>query len=251
MAAAAADMKRITLELGGNDPAIIRADVDVKKVAPEVFAGAFANSGQICCAIKRAFVHESIYDEFVKEIAAVARRAKTGDGFAVGTEFGPLNNDMQFAKVQGLVDDARAAGATIVTGGRVMPGAGKGYFYEPTIIANVQEGVRIVDEEQFGPVLPIIKYSTDDEAIARANATELGLGGSIWSTDVVTANALANRVESGTVWVNQHLTMTGAPFGGYKSSGLGRELGKADVQAFTEAQTLMLANTDKVPSAKL
>jgi acyl-CoA reductase-like NAD-dependent aldehyde dehydrogenase len=158
---------------------------------------------------------------------------------------------MQFNKVKGLVEEARASGAKIETGGQVMPGAGKGYFYEPTIITGVKEGVRIVDEEQFGPVLPIIKYSDDDDAIARANATQLGLGGSVWSQDIAKANEMANQIESGTVWVNQHLTMTGAPFGGFKSSGLGRELGKADVQAFTEPQTLMLAKTNKIPSAKL
>ena len=167
------------------------------------------------------------------------------------TEFGPLNNEMQFNKVKGLVEEARASGAKIETGGQVMPGAGKGYFYEPTIITGVKEGVRIVDEEQFGPVLPIIKYSDDDDAIARANATQLGLGGSVWSQDIAKANEMANQIESGTVWVNQHLTMTGAPFGGFKSSGLGRELGKADVQAFTEPQTLMLAKTTKIPSASL
>ena len=253
MAASANDVKRVTLELGGNDPAIIRADVDIAQVAPEVFSGAFSNTGQICCAIKRAYVHESIYDEFVAAIAAEAKAAAgaMGDGFDASTEFGPLNNEMQFTKVQGIVEDARAGGATIVTGGKVMDGAGKGYFYEPTIISDVMEGTRIVDEEQFGPVLPIIKYSDDEEALARANDSDLGLGGSVWSKDIAAANALANRIESGTVWVNQHLTMTGAPFGGYKSSGLGRELGGADVTAFTEPQTLMLAKSGKVPSASL
>ena len=188
MAASANDMKRITLELGGNDPAIIRADCDPKIVAPEVFSGAFSNTGQICCAIKRAFVHESIYDEFVAEIKKSAESAVMGDGFKEGVEFGPLNNEMQFNKVKSIVDEARESGATIVTGGKVMPNAGKGYFYEPTIISDVKEGARIVDEEQFGPVLPIIKYSDDEEALARANSTELGLGGSVWSQDVAAAN---------------------------------------------------------------
>ena len=206
-----------------------------------VFSGAFSNTGQICCAIKRTFVHESIYDEFVEAIATEARKAKMGDGFDPSTEFGPLNNAMQFEKVKGIVEDARASGARIVTGGKVMDGAGKGYFYEPTIIADVKEGVRIVDEEQvsqlklacplplspvlysaicicvddfqvesltvplptlqFGPVLPIIKYSTDEEALARANKSDLGLGGSVWSKDIAKANEMANRIESGTVWV--------------------------------------------------
>ena len=150
MAASANDVKRVTLELGGNDPAIIRADVDIAQVAPEVFSGAFSNTGQICCAIKRAYVHESIYDEFVAAISEEAKKATLtmGDGFDETTEFGPLNNEMQFTKVQGIVADAKASGATINTGGKVMDGAGKGYFYEPTIISDVMEGTRIVDEEQ-------------------------------------------------------------------------------------------------------
>ena len=237
----AGDVKRITLELGGNDAAIIRSDVDVQDVAPKVFAGAFGNSGQVCCAIKRCFVHESIYKEFKEELVKCASGAKFGDGMAEGTEYGPLNNQMQFDKVSEYVEDARAQGCDVLCGGRAKEGAAGGYFYEPTIVGNIKEGIRLWDEEQFGPVLPIAPYSDDAEAMRRANASDLGLGGSVWSSDASAAADLAAGLEAGTVWVNQHTDLTGAPFGGFKQSGLGRELGKADVTAFTESQTLSLA----------
>eukprot|EP01001_Neometanema_parovale_P005099 NODE_1791_length_1608_cov_129.851852_g1705_i0.p1 GENE.NODE_1791_length_1608_cov_129.851852_g1705_i0~~NODE_1791_length_1608_cov_129.851852_g1705_i0.p1 ORF type:complete len:493 (+),score=153.83 NODE_1791_length_1608_cov_129.851852_g1705_i0:60-1481(+) len=240
MAACSNDMKRVTLELGGNDPAIVRSDCDVKETAPKVFAGAMGNTGQVCCAIKRVFVHESIFDGFCAELAECAKKAKVGDGFEEGVEFGPLNNKMQFDKVSELVEDAKKNGAKILAGGN--PDTTKpGFFYPPTIIADVKEGFRIVDEEQFGPVMPVMKYSDDEEALERANDTVYGLGGSVWSKDIATANRLADRIQSGTVWVNEHMALTGAPFGGFKSSGLGRELGRADIDCFTECQTLKLA----------
>jgi acyl-CoA reductase-like NAD-dependent aldehyde dehydrogenase len=235
------DVKRVTLELGGNDAAIIREDVNVDEVAPKVLMGGMLNTGQICCAIKRVYVHQSIYDRFVEKIAEAAKDldTKTGDGFAEGMVLGPLNNSMQYNRVIELVEDAKKHGAIVHSGG--APRGGDGYFYPPTILSNVQEGVRIVDEEQFGPVLPIMKYSDDEEALRRANATEYGLGGSVWSSDVDKANELGDRLVTGTVWINDHLTETGAPFGGFKQSGLGRELGKADIATFTEMQTIRLA----------
>jgi acyl-CoA reductase-like NAD-dependent aldehyde dehydrogenase len=245
MACAASDVKRITLEMGGNDAAIVRQDIDIKAMAPKIFEGAFGNTGQVCCAIKRCFVHESIVDAFTAEMAKCAEAAKvaSGDGFAEGVKYGPLNNKMQFDKVSDLVEDAKANGAVIHAGGKAMTMTGDtegGYFYEPTIISGVAEGVRIVDEEQFGPALPILSYKTEKEALMRANATEYGLGGSVWSADANAANELAAKLQAGTVWVNDHMSLTGAPFGGFKSSGLGRELGIADLSTFTECQTLTL-----------
>lgn len=139
--------------------------------------------------------------------------------------------------------------ATVLAGGQPVATlhAAGGYYYEPTIVTNIAEGVRLVDEEQFGPALPVMRFSDDDEAIARANATKFGLGGSVWGSDIAGANALAARISSGTVWVNDHLTLTGAPFGGFRWSGLGRELGKADLDTFSECQTLMLAKAPVVP----
>jgi len=248
MACCAKDVRRVNLEMGGNDPAIVRGDVDIPATAQQVFNGAFENTGQICCAIKRCYVHQSIYNEFVSELVNCANKAVVGDGFSKGVQYGPLCNEMQYNKVSELVEDARKNGAQILCGGKAMDeseiigGKGKGgYFYKPTIVTGVKEGSRIVDEEQFGPALPVMSYETDEEAIARANSSEYGLGGSVWTKDLITGNKLAERILSGTVWVNDHFTLTGAPFGGFRESGIGRELGKADLGTFTELQTLQLA----------
>jgi len=236
---AACDIKRITLELGGNDPAIILPDSDVDEVAPKIFASAMINTGQVCVAVKRVFVHESQHDQLVEKLAECARNAKVGDGLEEGVQYGPLNNKMQFDRINELVNDAKQHGAKIVAGG--APLDRPGYFYAPTIVDNVKEGVRIVDEEQFGPVLPIITYQSVEEAVQRANNTEFGLGGSVWGSDVNKANELASQILSGTVWVNDHLTFTGGPFGGFRQSGLGREYGKEDISAYTELQVIKLA----------
>jgi len=236
---AADDVKRITLELGGNDAAILLEDCNIDEVAPRVFANAMFNTGQTCCAIKRVFVHEKIYDAFVQKLAECARQAKIGEGFEAGVQYGPLNNKMQFDRVKELVDDAKQHGANILTGG--APLDRPGYFYPPTIITNVTEGVRVVDEEQFGPVIPVIPFHDVEEAIHRANNTNYGLGGSVWSSNVAKANELVDRLAAGTVWVNDHIAATGAPFGGFKHSGLGREMGKEDISAYTEVQTVRLA----------
>lgn len=240
--ASAPDMKRVTLECGGNDAAIVLPDADVAAAAKGVVGSAFANTGQLCCAAKRIFVHESIAEDFKKAAVAAVAATKFDDGFAEGCTHGPLNNKMQFDKVTELVEDAKATGATVLCGGARMGGEHQdGFFFAPTIVADVKEGHRIVDEEQFGPVMPIITYKTEEEALRRANDTKFGLGGSVWGTDLAKANALAARVQAGTVWVNAHSDLTWAPFGGFKWSGIGRELGKADITAFTEIQTLSLA----------
>jgi len=248
MSSCAKDVRRVTLEMGGNDPAIVREDVDIATTAQKVFNGAFENTGQICCAIKRCYVHQSIFPEFVDEVVKCANKAVVGDGFAKGVAYGPLCNEMQYRKVIELVEDARKNGAKIHCGGKPMAereivgGQGTGgYFYKPTIITGVKEGSRIVDEEQFGPVLPIMPYQNDEEAIERANSSHYGLGGSVWTKDIAMGNKLAERVLSGTVWVNDHLAVTAAPFGGFRESGIGREGGKADLSTFTELQTLQLA----------
>ena len=236
-AAGAPDLKRVTLELGGNDPAIVLPDVDPAAVARDLFWGAFANSGQVCSAIKRLYVHESQYTPLLLELAKVAESVKMGDGFEPGVELGPINNRPQFERVIELVDDAKEAGARIVTGGK--PRAREGYFYEPTIVGEVAEGTRLVDEEQFGPALPVLRYRHLDEALERANATHFGLSGSVWATDVERATEVASRLECGTAWVNQHLAIVPfAPFGGAKWSGIGVENGPWGLLGFTEIQTV-------------
>jgi acyl-CoA reductase-like NAD-dependent aldehyde dehydrogenase len=236
-AAAAPDLKRLTLELGGNDPAILLSDVDPKKVATKIFWGAFENCGQICSAIKRLYVPDELYEPIVRELAELARSAKIGDGMKEGTEIGPLNNRPQLDRVTELVNDAKQHGARVVAGGE-SPG-GRGYFFKPTIVADVQDGTRLVDEEQFGPALPIIRYRTVEEAIERANDTHFGLSGSVWSSDQGRAIEIAKELECGTAWVNQHLAIVpNAPFGGAKWSGIGVENGPWGLLEFTEIQTV-------------
>jgi len=239
-AAAAPDLKRITLELGGNDPAIILQDVDPAAIADKLFWGAFENSGQVCSAVKRVYVHESKYDALLSELAQRARAVKMGSGLEAGTELGPINNKPQFERVCGLVADALKSGARAVAGG--APRKGDGYFFEPTILADVAEGMRIVDEEQFGPALPVLTYRDVDDAVERANATMFGLSGSVWSKDSRRAADIAGRLECGTAWVNQHLDiLPTTPFGGAKWSGIGVENGKWGLYGFTETQVIDIA----------
>ncbi|OYX93922.1 MAG: aldehyde dehydrogenase, partial [Novosphingobium sp. 35-62-5] len=219
IAASGADtLKRVTLELGGNDPAIVLEDVDVRETAQAIFGNAFLNNGQVCLAIKRAYVHADIYDAMCGELARLAEAAVVDDGLQQGTQIGPIQNAMQFEKVKGFLDSARAEG-TVVAGGEVMERAG--YFIRPTIVRDVTDGDRIVDEEQFGPILPLIKFDDVEDVIARANASEYGLGGSVWSRDVGRAADIAARIESGQVWVNQHIAIgPHIPMAGFKNSGL-------------------------------
>ncbi len=239
MASASNTLKRVTLELGGNDAGIVLDDADPAAVAPAIFEGAFQNSGQVCLAIKRLYVHESVYDRMCDELAKLADDAIVDDGLKQGTRLGPLQNKMQYEKVKAFLVDARASGK-IVAGGEVPDRAG--YFIRPTIVRDIAEGSRIVDEEQFGPVLPLIKFTDNDDAVRRANATTYGLGGSVWSSDKDRAYNLAVQMEAGTVWVNQHLQlMPNVPFGGAKSSGVGRELGEEGLAEFTQLQVINVA----------
>jgi acyl-CoA reductase-like NAD-dependent aldehyde dehydrogenase len=236
-ATAAPDLKRITLELGGNDPAILLDDVDPAAIASRLFWGAFQNNGQVCSAIKRVYAPRRLYDDIVGALAAQARSAKVGDGSQEGVQLGPVNNKPQFDRVSELVADALASGGKAVTGG--APAEGDGYFYTPTIMAGLTDGSRLVDEEQFGPALPVVAYDDLDDAIERANATHFGLSGSVWGGDLQQAAAVAARLECGTAWVNTHLALAPyQPFGGAKWSGIGVENGPWGLHAFTELQVL-------------
>ena len=200
---AAPDLKRVTLELGGNDPAIVLDDADPAAVATAIFAGAFNNNGQVCSAIKRVYVPEALYDDVVEGLAAHARSIKVGEGTEDGVKLGPINNEPQYERVKELVADALSHGATAVTGGKAMDRPG--YFFEPTILTGLSDGTRIVDEEQFGPALPVVPYRDLGDAIDRANATHFGLSGSVWGADADRAAAVAAQLECGTAWVNTHL----------------------------------------------
>jgi acyl-CoA reductase-like NAD-dependent aldehyde dehydrogenase len=236
-AAAAPDLKRVTLELGGNDPAIVLDDVDPAAIASKLFWGAFQNNGQVCSAIKRVYVPERLYDDVVEALAEQARSVKVGDGSVEGTQLGPINNKPQFERVKELVSDAVGSGATAVTGGHAVDGPG--YFFEPTILAGASDGTRIVDEEQFGPALPVIAYRDLDDALERANATHFGLSGSVWGGDAERAAEVAAQLECGTAWVNTHLALQpNQPFGGAKWSGIGVENGPWGLYGFTEIQVI-------------
>ena len=236
MASAASTIKRITLELGGNDAAIVMPDADPVAVAPGIFAAATMNAGQVCLAIKRVYAHESHYDALCAELTKLADATIVDDGLKQGSQIGPLQNKMQYEKVKGFLEDARAHG-NIIAGGQVEDRPG--YFIRPTIVRDVADGTRIVDEEQFGPILPIIKYSDPEAALAKANASPWGLGGSVWGQDRDKAYALACEMDSGTVWINKHLDFgPNIPFGGAKQSGIGVEFAEEGLNEFTQIQVI-------------
>jgi acyl-CoA reductase-like NAD-dependent aldehyde dehydrogenase len=239
MASAAQTLKRLTLELGGNDAAIVLDDVDPKDVAPKLFAGATMNSGQVCLAIKRLYVHDSIYDEMCGELGKLAKATIVDDGIKQGTQMGPLQNKAQFEKVKGFLDEARRHGS-IVAGGDVLQR--KGYFISPTIVRDISDDSRLVSEEQFGPVLPVLRYYDLDDAIARANDTDYGLGCTVWSSDTERALDVAQRVDAGVIWINKHLDLPpDVPMGGAKQSGIGVELGQEGLEEFTQAKIINMA----------
>jgi acyl-CoA reductase-like NAD-dependent aldehyde dehydrogenase len=240
MQSASASLKRLTLELGGNDAGIVLPDVNVKEAAPKIFTACFHNNGQTCAALKRLYVHESQYDEMCEALAALAKNVTVGDGLDEGIQLGPIQNAAQLDIVKDLAESARADGGRFLAGGRVMDR--DGYFFEPTIVADLTDGSRLVDEEPFGPILPIIKYSDVEEVIQRANANDRGLGGSVWSSDTDKAIAFAQRLECGSAWVNQHGGIQpDAPFGGVKQSGIGVEFGLYGLEEYTSIQTLNVA----------
>lgn len=237
--ATANSLKRITLELGGNDPAIVLEDVDVKATAKAIFDNAFINCGQVCLAVKRAYVHEDIYDAMCAELARLAQDAVVDDGMNQGTQIGPLQNEMQFEKVKAFLETARKDG-NIIAGGEVLDKGG--FFVSPTIVRDVTDGDTIVDEEQFGPILPVVSFSDENDVIARANASEYGLGGSVWSADTQRAAKIANEIESGQVWVNQHIAIgPHIPMAGFKNSGLGVEQSVEGLAEYTQAKVVNIA----------
>lgn len=235
--AAARNMVPTTMELGGNDAAILLPDADPKAMAMGLFWGAFLNMGQTCACAKRLYVHESIYEPTVAALKELAETMPMGNGMDEGTVMGPIQNKMQYDKVVELVENARQGGATIVCGGQ--PKDGPGYFYPLTLVTGIEDGARLVDEEQFGPVLPIIKYREVEQAITSANRLDAGLGASVWSSDVEAAKQVAGRIQAGTVWINQHgMIHPMVPFGGIKGSGYGVEFGAEGLKSVTRPQVI-------------
>ncbi len=247
MEGASADLKRITLELGGNDASIVMPDADPKKVAEQLFWSSFTNAGQICIAAKRVYIHEDIYDELSQAIADYAKQVTVGDGSEQGTGVGPIQNKKQYERVLELIEDAKDKGYKFLTGGDTDP-SGTGYFVPLTILDNPPEDARIVAEEQFGPVMPLMKFSTEEEVIERANNSDYGLAGAVWTADADKGVEIAEKLETGTVWVNQFLKLTPhTPFAGHKQSGFGAEYGKEGLLEFTYPQVIMV-NKENAPA---
>ena len=241
MGVGAGTLKRITLELGGNDAAIILDDVDPKEIAPKIFNGAMINAGQVCLAIKRVYAPAAIYDELCAELARLAQGAVVGDGADPATQIGPVQNRQQFEKLGEFLADAHASG-TVLAGGKALEG--DGYFIAPTIVRDIPDSARLVREEQFGPILPVLSYDDLDEAIARANDSEYGLGGTIWTNNLDRGIEVAMKIDTGTIWVNKHLDLPlDVPFGGSKQSGIGREQGEEGLLAYTQAHVVNIALT--------
>jgi acyl-CoA reductase-like NAD-dependent aldehyde dehydrogenase len=240
LASASQTLKRVTLELGGNDPAIVMDDVDPKAVAKKIFFACFVNSGQVCMAIKRIYAHESVYDALCAALVDEARKARVGNGLDPATELGPLQNKMQYDKVLGLIADTKKAGATFLAGGEIPPGPG--YFLPPTLVTDIADDSRLVQEEQFGPIVPILKFNDLEDALRRANDTRYGLSGSVWTSDLERGADIAARLEVGTAWVNQHrATSAFVPFGGAKESGMGRQYSSLGLKSFMEPEVVSVA----------
>lgn len=231
-------VKRLTLELGGNDAGIVLPDADPKAIAEGLFWGAFINTGQTCAALKRLYVHDDIYDAVCEELTAVAKAMPMGVGLDENNVLGPLQNRAQYDVVAELVEAARESGARILLGGN--PDADQpGHFYPATLVADIDNDNPLVAEEQFGPALPIIRYSTVDEAVAKANALDVGLGASVWSPDIAEARKVAARIQAGTVWINKHGAVDPrVPFGGAKQSGYGLEFGAEGLKALGVPQVI-------------
>jgi len=231
-------VKRLTLELGGNDAGIVLPDADPKAIAQDLFWGAFINTGQTCAALKRLYVHADIYDAVCEELTSVAKAMPMGVGLDEKNVLGPLQNKAQYDIVAQLVDAARDSGARILLGGNPDPDQ-PGYFYPTTLIADIDNDNPLVAEEQFGPALPIIRYSTIEEAIGYANALDVGLGASVWSPNLAAAREVASRIEAGTVWINKHGAVDPrVPFGGAKQSGYGLEFGVEGLKALGVPQII-------------
>ncbi|MFD1698986.1 aldehyde dehydrogenase family protein [Halopseudomonas phragmitis] len=237
---AAGTVKRLTMEMGGNDAAIVMPDADWQAIIPQLYWGAVGNSGQWCVGIKRLYVHSSYRNEFVAAFVEYARQQVMGDGLDPNVTVGPVQNKMQYDKVRSFLDDIKANGYKVVLGGEVDESR-PGYFIPVTVVDNPPESSMIVQQEQFGPIVPIIAYDDVDDVVARANDSPFGLGGSVWGRDTQAAVAVANRLETGMVWVNEiHTQGIDIPFGGHKQSGIGTEHGHEGRLLFTNPKTVLI-----------
>ena len=237
---AADGLKRVTLELGGNDAAIVLKDADPQKIAKALFESMFRHNGQACMSIKRLYVHDAIYSKLTKELVAYAGQSKTGDGFDPDTSFGPVQNRLQYERLQVTWKQILETGSSILFQGKVPQGTG-GFYFPITLIDNPTDDAPFVSEEVFGPIRSILKYTDLEDAIRRANNTRYGLGASVWGEDLGTLHHVAQQLKAGTVWVNQHAVIQGdIPFGGHKWSGLGVQFGHQGLEGFCNTQVIAI-----------
>ncbi|KAL3489621.1 Aldehyde/histidinol dehydrogenase [Aspergillus germanicus] len=237
MESASRTLKRVTLELGGKDAAIVCKDVNIEAAAAKLMTYGFINSGQVCLAIKRLYVHEDIYEEFLAAAAAYTKTISVGDGTGEGVFMGPLQNAMQYEKVKTFFEGVTPDQLSLTNGG--VDESKPGYFIRPTIVDRPAEDSRLATAEQFGPILPFLTWKDESDVIARANGTRMGLGASVWSNDLDEAARIAAKLQAGSVWVNTHMELDPrAPFGGHKESGIGCELGIHGLKGWTNLQTL-------------
>ncbi|NMO03781.1 aldehyde dehydrogenase family protein [Gordonia sp. TBRC 11910] len=243
MASAAGTLKRLTLELGGNDPAIVLPDVDPKKVAPQIFWAAFQNNAQFCNAAKRIYIHDDVYDAVRDELVEFAKTIVVGDGALPDTQLGPIQNKPQLEKVTEYFDDCKSNGYTFALGGEIDADA-QGWFVPVTLVDNPPEDSRLVAEEPFGPILPLLKWSDENDVVARANDTLWGLGATVWGDDLEAVERIGRRLEAGTVWLNEvHEYSPHQVFGGHKQSGIGAENSLHGLAEYTNHQTVCLNRT--------
>ncbi|KAJ3087585.1 hypothetical protein HK102_010732 [Quaeritorhiza haematococci] len=240
--AAKSNLKKVSLELGGKSPQIVFKDADLEKAVQAACQGIYFNMGQCCNAGSRVFVQEEIYDDFVNAFKAATKTVKVGDPFDESTINGPIVDSIQFNRVLSYIDSGKKDGAKVETGGNRLPSQPKGYFIEPTLFTNVRDDMKIAQEEIFGPVLVAMKFKTVDEVVERANKTTYGLAAAVHTRDIKTAVDVSGRLAAGTVWVNCfNVMLPQMPFGGYKQSGFGRELGKDALQEYTQIKSVMMS----------
>ncbi len=246
---AARDIKRVSLELGGKSPNIVFADANMDNAVKGAVSGIFAATGQTCVAGSRLLVQRSVHDEFVERLVDFARTARMGNPMELDTQVGPVTNLPQYKKVLGYIDVAKGEGAqTVLGGGKAQrPECGDGWFVEPTIFTGVRNDMRIAQEEVFGPVLSVIPFTDDDEAVAIGNDVVFGLAAGVWTENIRRAFTMARRLQAGTVWVNTYRALSyTTPFGGYKRSGLGRELGQEAIREYLQTKSVWISTAEEV-----
>jgi len=248
---AAGNLTRVALELGGKSPNIVFADADLDNAIKGVISGIFAATGQTCIAGSRLLVQQSIHDQFLEKLVAFAKTARMGDPMSKDTQIGPVTNKPQLEKILKYIDVAKGEGAQAVLGGSraSRPECGNGWFVEPTIFSGVRNSMRIAQEEVFGPVLAVIPFKDDEEAIAIGNDVVYGLAAGVWTQNIRRALTMAEKLQAGTVWINTYRAVSYlSPFGGYKRSGLGRESGQEMIKEYLQVKSVWISTATDVPN---